>query len=324
VQGVILLKSNKMSKPKRHHYISQFYLAGFTSDGTQNGQIYCFDLLKKESRKTKVRDIGFEKYFNRIDAKNLEEDFLEKEISKFESHAAEVFRKIISDKNLPSSEIEKRTLYEFMASLAVRNPSIRKSWDDFKKNLLLTAIQFYLTDENTWNNYKKRAADDGVKGVDNLSYRDARKLFIDTDWKMISHNNDFVKIELPSVERVANLLSHREWTLFDASNCFYNLITSDRPVKLFWNDSKLNEGNIGPGFAMKKSELFFPISKSFLLMGSYERQYPKIIATDEMVTNFNVTQFYYTDRYLFSPTVKFYFEDAKDKIRDSDTLLNAI
>jgi len=313
-----------MSKPKRHHYISQFYLAGFTSDGTKEGKIYCFDLIKKECRTTNVKEVGFEKYFNRIDAENLSEDFLEKEISKFESHTAEVFKKILYDKDLPKSENEKRILFEFIATLAMRNPSIRKSFDEVKKNLILSIIQFYLSDEKTWDSYKKKAADDGVKGVENLPYSEAKRIFIDTEWNMISHNNDFIKIELPSVERITNLLSYRKWTLFEASNSSYYFITSDRPVKLFWNDSKLNEGNIGPGFAMKKSELYFPISKQFLLLGSFEKEYPKIFATDEMVASFNTFQFYDKNRNLFSSTEKFYFDDANDMISNSDVLINAI
>lgn len=311
-----------MSKPKKHHFISQFYLAGFTSDNTKEGQIFCFDLVKKERRRTKVKEVGFEKYFNRIEAIGLEEDFLEKEISKFESKAAELFRKIVDEKCLPKSEGDKNILFEFISSLAVRNPSLRKSFDEYKKNLLLTMVQFYLSDENTWNNYRKKAEDDGVQGISNLSYSEAKKLFIDTKWEMISHNNDFVKIELPSIERVANLLNHRKWTLFDASFCSNTFITSDRPVKLFWNDSQLNF--VGPGFGMKSSGLYFPLSKHLFLMGSYEKSYPNIIATDEMVANLNSLQFYYTTRYLFSSNETFFFNGPEDLVISSDTMLNIL
>jgi hypothetical protein len=50
-----------MNRPKRHHYLSQFYLAGFTSTGKQNGDIYCFDLKKLKVRKFKVREEGHKK-----------------------------------------------------------------------------------------------------------------------------------------------------------------------------------------------------------------------------------------------------------------------
>jgi hypothetical protein len=313
-----------LSKPKKHHYISQFYLTGFNSDNTKEGQIFCFDLVKIERRRTKVKEVGFEKYFNRIEAEGLEEDFLEKEISKFESKATELFRKIIHEKCLPTSEKDKNILFEFISALAVRNPALRKSFDEYKKNLLLTMVQFYLSDENTWNNYRKKAENDGVKGISNLTYSQAKKLFIDTKWNMISHNNDFVNIEIPSIEKVAHLLNHRKWTLFDASLCSYTFITSDRPVKLFWNDSELSRSVVGPGFGMKSSGLYFPLSKYLFLMGSYEKSYPNIIATDEMVANLNSLQFYYTTRYLFSSNETFFFNGPEDLVISSDTMLNIL
>jgi len=93
-----------MPGPKRHHYLSQFYLAGFTSTGKKDGDLYAFNIEKRKVRKSNVREEGHEKYFNRIQAEGFDENYLENELSKFESKASDVLKKIIKDRRLPSIE----------------------------------------------------------------------------------------------------------------------------------------------------------------------------------------------------------------------------
>jgi hypothetical protein len=92
----------KNTKPsKRHHYISQFYLAGFTSDGTQDGDIYCFDLHNKFFRLTKTKDIAFKNHFNDIDSEDIPIDALELSLSDFEDQVSPTFVELRKTKTLP-------------------------------------------------------------------------------------------------------------------------------------------------------------------------------------------------------------------------------
>ena len=38
-----------MNVARKHHFVPQGYVAGFTDDGTRNGKLTVFDLGKKES-----------------------------------------------------------------------------------------------------------------------------------------------------------------------------------------------------------------------------------------------------------------------------------
>ncbi len=41
-------KTKDMKTSKKHHFVSKFYLAGFTSNGAKEGDIYCFDMHQKK------------------------------------------------------------------------------------------------------------------------------------------------------------------------------------------------------------------------------------------------------------------------------------
>ena len=298
-----------MSKPKRHHYLSQFYLAGFTSNGKKNGDLYCFELKTKRVRKSKVKEEGHEKYFNKIDLENYDENYLEMELSRFESEAASIFNKITTNKCLPSTSEDWGILFYFISLMGIRNPDIRETIDSAKTNLLKVMLQFALASSKTWENFKENQLNDlDLPEIKNLSYMEACKKLYDLNFNLKSQPTEHIKTELPMVKRVAELLSHREWSLIDASKSKYDFITSDRPVKLFWNNKELNSLNWGPGFGMKDSELFFPFTKKFYLWGTFNKNIPLITANDEMVATINSLQFYYSKRFLYGPQSDFYFD----------------
>lgn len=311
-----------MSNAKRHHFISQFYLAGFTSDGTKEGIIYSFDLKRKERRPQKVKEVGHEKYFNRVDAINYNSNIIEDQLAKFETEASKVFNKIIGNKSLPASGIELNTLFLYIALLGIRNPGIRKTIDEFNMQIIMHTMQFYLKDENTWNQLKQRAEQDGVTGISNLTFQEAKKYILETKWEMKSHNNDFIKIEFKSVEKVAAFLSYRNWSLIDATQCKLLFITSDRPVILFGKDVKSKSPLHAPGFGMKNTDIFFPISKQLFVLGSFNMQYPTIPATDEMIAHLNSLHFLYPNRYIFSSQDKFSFDNSSGYMVNSDILIS--
>ncbi len=58
--------SNIMSNPIKHHYISKFYLKGFTKSGASKQTLFAYDKVKKHYFKSNPKDICFIKNFNKI------------------------------------------------------------------------------------------------------------------------------------------------------------------------------------------------------------------------------------------------------------------
>lgn len=79
------------NKAKKHHYISQFFLKNFSSDGKS---LWVFDRYKKEYRFQSIKEIAHENKFYSYTSKDGEEN-LESVLSQVEGIAKPILQKII-------------------------------------------------------------------------------------------------------------------------------------------------------------------------------------------------------------------------------------
>jgi len=110
----------------------------------------------------------------------------------------------------------------------------------------------------------------------------------------------------------------RSWILLIIEDNNEWFVTSDRPVKLVWSDT--NAPNFGPGFGMKNSELYFPLSKNMLMIGSYKLPSATLRITKEFVATYNSLQFLYTTRFIYSPTKEFIVNGKNQSIIKSSAI----
>ncbi len=61
-----------MTEPRKHHFISQCYLKGFTRSGRKDGQLFAINISDGSSFCTKPASVGAKRDFNRIEAFSLE------------------------------------------------------------------------------------------------------------------------------------------------------------------------------------------------------------------------------------------------------------
>lgn len=85
---------------RRHHYLSQFYLGGFTMKGTKDDNLYAIDIKEGRDFEPKPANVGAKKDFNRIKLPNTRPDALENSLSEFEDHVAKVLRWMGKNKKL--------------------------------------------------------------------------------------------------------------------------------------------------------------------------------------------------------------------------------
>jgi hypothetical protein len=310
---------SNMTTSIRHHFISQFYLAGFTNDGTKDGLLYCYDKVQKKKWQTTTSNIAYEKHFNTVDANGVEPDFIEKDLSSFETEASQAFKHLIQSQTIPSDS-EFVSLMNFIALRGVRNPGIRTNFDRFRNQVFKTVISLYHQDEHTWESFRKRAMNDGVKILDDMSFEKAKKIFSTGDLKIRSNSDSFHQLEFNAIENVVQHLANRDWTVIaNRGNEFF--VTNDRPVILTWN----NNSNIsfGPGFASLQSTLIFPVSKSVALLGRFSDTPRSVSADRNLVAACNSFFVAFSTRFVYSPTEYFLLMDEQQNIVDSKILLGA-
>jgi hypothetical protein len=307
-----------MPEPKKHHYISQFYLAGFSEKYEKDGKLFCYDLLDKKLRISKPINEGYEKYFNRLESNKENLNELEKTLAQCEDIISESFRYIINNKCIPEGKQFQELIY-YVSLLGVRNPSIRDTFKEFQNDVYYKALSLTLKDKKDWEEFIKKANKDNDDKYANVTYEDMKDFIKGRQWDIVEPNENKIYREFLAVDSVYQLLMKRNWSLYIIEHSNNYFITSDRPVKLYWNNNA--NYNFGPSFGDKNSELVFPINNQIILYGSFMK--PSFIKNDTLdmeIAFFNTIQLFYYKRHLYSSTEKFIFRN-ENTILSSENLL---
>src|SRR4030067_1134734 len=116
--------------PKRHHYIPQFFLKGFSEDGKK---LWVFDREKKEFRQESILRTAFQNKFYTYQVKGKEEN-LEGVFSQVESLAKPILEKVTGGEEINNQE--KADLAMFLAIMWVRVPDFKKRSEEGAEKML--------------------------------------------------------------------------------------------------------------------------------------------------------------------------------------------
>jgi len=217
-----------MERPKKHHYVPQFLLRNFTSDG--GTRLYVFDKQTSKIFAANVADVAAE---NRLYEFSLGEvtATIEPSLADFESKAAIVLRTVLDKGSLAGLTLYQRTVLSgLVAQLLVRSPQQR-------------AVRRHLNAElRKW--VSTRGTDPDLMPELKTPNENEEKLF--------------TAQALPSqMEQFAPLIFGKTWALHDAP-ISETLYISDNPVAMH-NEKKIpHRGNLG--LAVEGVEVYLPLS----------------------------------------------------------------
>lgn len=221
-----------MVTSKRHHYLPQFYLKGFTDD---KNEFYIFDKKSETIRKSTPLNSFFENHRNTASIKDERFSLLEEVYAHFDGQIAAQLNKIRKSKQ-DNFNLEVETLQRiktFIAQMYWRVPE-----SDHEIEILIDRLSFIETGfdiKDKEGNPATKELQDLLKSSD--LFRKMYRIFIPF---MTSHN------EIKT--------SHDDWKVYFRKDK-YNL-TGDSPlvIKDFIDFSSLNE------------ELFFPLSSNQMIV----------------------------------------------------------
>jgi len=122
------------TEPRRHHYLPQFYLSGFTTTGESDGQLWLIGLKDGKRWGGKPDTVGHQRDFYRVEGvPGVEANELERRFADFEGRAANVIRSISATGQLPDDSDDFSFLINLVALMLARVPRTR---DVFSKPLL--------------------------------------------------------------------------------------------------------------------------------------------------------------------------------------------
>jgi hypothetical protein len=258
------MRCNTQRVARKHHFVSEGYLAAFTNTGTSKGLLRVYDHSTQKSFPAKPKDVAFEPNYNRVNAPTLAPDALEKAMGRFESYAVREVRKIITSGKLTPPE-EFSYVYNLIALFAVKTPALRRASENAQKQVWRQVMHLTVSSEEMFEQQMSAAREDGFLRPDlNVSYqqmkdfitRDAYTISIPVEQHILTEHSVFDKI-LPH-------LSQRYWSVMTAKADAPDIITCDRPAP--------------PLLAAER--LVFPLSPRRALLGTKEPEAPEEFEID--------------------------------------------
>jgi hypothetical protein len=277
----IVAKEAKSAEPKRHHYVPRFYLKGFTG---QDGRLFGVNRPIGKSFRTAPDNVAGENFFNRIEIKNMDPNEIEKALSSFESEVAPALERIKEAKSL-AKEDDRSLLLNFLAAIALRNPWRREAISEIHNQATRQQLAAKFGTKEAWTKSVDEMKAAGIwEEAAGVTFEDMQGMLKDAKFPMPKMLNMIVEID--QHDHLTELLWNRKWQIVCAQEGTGGFVTTDDPVCLRWTDGQPH-GGLSPGFALKETEIIFPLSPSLVLRGSFEGEENMTEANAETVGTIN-------------------------------------
>ena len=285
-----------MSTARRHHYISQGYLAAFTNTGTKDGQFWVMEVETGNCFSTSPKNVGVARDFNRIDADGKPIDALESALASFEGDAIEVIRKVLSSRKFPDAT-DFNVILNLVGLIAVRNPRGRDTFNKAREQILHMIGDLLVSDRRIFESHMRRAAEAGYISDTNVSFEELKHFVEERRYTIEFHPQGNSRIEFEAFDKLLPILGQRTWSLFLTPRSGPEFICSDHPVTLVWK-----AGRGGPvGFGLRHTEVFVPLGREVGLYGTFEDPLPPVVnLRTEDVAAMNTRSAASAERYVFS------------------------
>ena len=261
--------SGKAEKPKhqiarKHHFVSEGYLAGFTNTGTSKGVLCSYDHSTEKFFKSKPKDVAFKIDYNRVDCPNYPPDALETGLGQFESHAIRELRKIIATGKLISPE-EFSWVYNLIALFAVKTPALRSGSDAAQKQIFREMRHLIVSSKEMYDSQISAARAGGFLRPElDVPYETAKEFVTRNGYTISIPVERHIITEHSVFDNLLPHLSQRYWSVMTGKDDAPDIITCDRPAPPL----------------LGAERVVFPISSRQALLGTKEAEAPEEFEID--------------------------------------------
>lgn len=258
-----------MAESRNHHDIPQGYLRGFGWKRGKHHMVVVHDLQGKKTYETNTRNVCAQRDFMRFEVKDRKPDWLEEEFGKLESKAVAAVREVVRT-GVFNGENKNYTL-NLMALLAVRSPEQRENMRDFQARVAQGVMDLLLEKKERWESQTKEMEEKTGK-PSLVTYEDAKEFHERGEYTIEVARERHIQTEIDLYNSVLQLLGQRKWTLYIVPGDYGEFITTSRPVVIAYIDP----GKVppymrySPGFGLKNTEVYFPLTKHALLVGRWD------------------------------------------------------
>jgi hypothetical protein len=217
-----------ISKPRRHHFVPQFYLRGFTSRQAP-GQIFVYDKDTGSSLATSVKNAAVKRDYYRLNGV-IEGDHspyvLEDAFSQNESKSKHILEKLISRDSLTNDERAEWAV--FMALLHLRGPAARMMAAEAIAYASKTAMDFILAKRDRFEKALDQMRATGMSAASQVSYAQALEFHRGKRYTL-EISEESTLMSLTAGNQMAEAFYDMKWTVVRCA-VGHQFITSDNPV----------------------------------------------------------------------------------------------
>lgn len=227
------------------------------------------DLKSKKTFEANTRNICAQRDFMRFEVKDRRPDWLEEEFGRLESEAVAAIRDVGRSGAFEGEN--KSQILNLIALLAVRSPEQRENMRDFQARIAERVMDLALEDKERWESLvKEMEISTGQPSL--VTYEDAKDFHRRGEYTIEVPRERHIQTEIDLYRTVLQLLSQRKWTLYLVPGDQGEFITTSRPVVIVHIDSEKVPAYLrhSPGFGLKNTEVYFPLTKHALLIGRWD------------------------------------------------------
>ena len=130
-----------------------------------------------------------------------------------------------------------------------------------------------------------------------------------------------IHMELVGMQHITELLHHRNWILLQTNSETGEFITTDNPVSLTWHYPEKVPPFTSPGFGLKETMVYFPLSKTLALVGEFDRKDEVKDANEMLVAILNSKIIANSYQRIFSSKSNFNYIARGSEMKKGKTLL---
>ena len=260
-----------MTQPRKHHYVPQFYLAGFTKNDNKDGRLFVFDIQQKKSWASTPKRTAHKRDFYRVEAGAGGDPMaIEKALSQLETRWKAALTTVIETRTLPDGD-EFADLMIFVAFLAVRVPRIREKVADFVDRVSKTQIRAMFATKEGQEKVREILAEHGHEMSDE-EFAQVVQFGVSDDYDVDYEPSWHVREMVRMAATLAPLLSLRKWRLWEVDAEAPDLICCDCPVVPAWRTPM--PGLTAPAFGTPNTIVSVPLNRRMVLVSMIEEELP--------------------------------------------------
>lgn len=252
------------NEPRKHHYVPKFHLAGFTMSGTEDGQLFVTDKLRRNKWDSTPKKTARETDFYRVDLANMDPVGIEKAFSDVEGKCATVVRDVIADKRLPTGD-DFGTLLNFVAISATRIPIIRSTIAAGIDGLMKQFGRQALLGPEGAKRLREIPENASMSDEEMVQFQ---AFIAGNDYTIDVDQNWHIHTMLEAIDALLPALAKRNWAVWSVAEGAPDLVCSDRPVALY--ATKQFPPLLPPGFGTPNTLLTLPLNRRVMLASQFE------------------------------------------------------